>query len=158
MHCNITQATTVKDWVRVLQHTTPLIHINSFKFFARWGVAWCGHLSNPLPLFMLAVSSLPAESFLFYEVYKGRPSVKVWLLACSKQLLNEKSLFWLKTLDTSWATVVTVGGNRDAYILRRDIMWIDAVEKDMLLILHIISITQVTGGGITLTPCRCLKT
>ena len=28
----------------------------------------------------------------------------------------------------------------------------------MLLILDIISITQVTGGGITLIPCRCLKT
>jgi hypothetical protein len=26
MHCNITQATTVKDWV--LRHTTPLTHIN----------------------------------------------------------------------------------------------------------------------------------
>jgi len=28
----------------------------------------------------------------------------------------------------------------------------------MLLILDIISVTQVTGGGITLIPCRCLKT
>ena len=28
MHCNITQATIVKDWARVLRHTTPLIHIN----------------------------------------------------------------------------------------------------------------------------------
>jgi len=37
-------------------------------------------------------------------------------------------------------------------------MGIGAVEKNMLLILHIISITQVTGGGVTLTPCRCLKT
>jgi len=33
-----------------------------------------------------------------------------------------------------------------------------AVEKNMLLILHIVSITQVTGGGITLTPCHCLQT
>ena len=32
---------------------------------------------------------------------------------------------------------------------------IGAVEKDMLLILDVIGITQVTGGGIT---CRCLKT
>jgi hypothetical protein len=32
-----------------------------------------------------------------------------------------------------------------------------AVEKDMLLILDIISITQVIGGGIVLFPCRCLK-
>jgi hypothetical protein len=31
------------------------------------------------------------------------------------------------------------------------------VEKNMLLILDISSITQVTGGGITLIPCRCLK-
>ena len=30
MHCNITQATTVKDWVRVLRHTPPLTHINFF--------------------------------------------------------------------------------------------------------------------------------
>ena len=28
----------------------------------------------------------------------------------------------------------------------------------MLLILDIISITQVTGGGVNLIPCRCLKT
>ena len=34
-------------------------------------------------------------------------------------------------------------------------MGIGAVEKDMLLILDVIGITQVTGGGIT---CRCLKT
>ena len=30
MHCNITQATIVKDWVRVLRHTTPLTHIRFF--------------------------------------------------------------------------------------------------------------------------------
>jgi len=35
---------------------------------------------------------------------------------------------------------------------------IGAVEKNMLLILDIISITQVTGGGIPLIPCCCLKT
>jgi len=33
----------------------------------------------------------------------------------------------------------------------------DALEKDMLLILDIINITQITGGGVTLIPCRCLK-
>jgi hypothetical protein len=51
--------------------------------------------------------------------------------------------------NTSW---VPVGGNRGAYFLRRVITWgsLSAVEKNMLLILHIISITQVTGGGITL--------
>jgi len=49
MHCNITQATTVKDWVRVLWHTTPLTHINFFWIVCVVGVAWCGHLSNPLP-------------------------------------------------------------------------------------------------------------
>ena len=32
-------------------------------------------------------------------------------------------------------------------------MGIDAVEKDMLLILDIISNTQVTGGVVTLIPC-----
>ena len=36
-------------------------------------------------------------------------------------------------------------------------MGIGAVEKDMLLILDIISITQVTGEKVTLIPCRCLK-
>jgi hypothetical protein len=30
MHCNITQATTVKDWAWVLRHTTPLTHTNFF--------------------------------------------------------------------------------------------------------------------------------
>jgi hypothetical protein len=66
------------------------------------------------------------------------------------------SLFWLKQVSTSWAPV---GGNRDGYFLWRDHVGIGAVENDMLLILDIISITpQVTGGGITLIPCRCLKT
>jgi hypothetical protein len=50
MHCNITQATTVKDWVWMLRHTTPLTHTHFFKLFARWGVAWCGHLCSPHPL------------------------------------------------------------------------------------------------------------
>ena len=31
-------------------------------------------------------------------------------------------------------------------------------EKNMLIILDIINITQVTGGGVTLIPCRCFKT
>ena len=35
---------------------------------------------------------------------------------------------------------------------------IDVEEKDMLLILDIISITQVTCGGVTLIPCRSFKT
>ena len=35
---------------------------------------------------------------------------------------------------------------------------IGAVEKDILLILDIINFTHVTGGGITLIPCRSLKT
>ena len=47
MHCNITKATTVKVWVWVLRHTTPLTHI--CLLIARWGVAWCEHLRNPLP-------------------------------------------------------------------------------------------------------------
>ena len=55
------------------------------------------------------------------------------------------SLFWLYKVDTSWAPV---GGNRDAYFLH-------AVEKDMLLILDIISITTICRG-VTLIPCRCL--
>jgi hypothetical protein len=35
---------------------------------------------------------------------------------------------------------------------------IGTVEKNMLLIFDIISITQVTGGRIILIPCRYLKT
>jgi len=31
------------------------------------------------------------------------------------------------------------------------------VEKNMLLILDIIIKTQVTGGGVAIIPCRCLK-
>jgi hypothetical protein len=48
---------------------------------------------------------------------------------------------WLeKKVDTSWAPA---GGNRYAYFLLREITWglKHAVEKDMLLILDIISIT-----------------
>ena len=38
-------------------------------------------------------------------------------------------------------------------------MGFDAVlEKNMLLILDVISITQITGGTVTLIPCRCFKT
>jgi len=44
MHCNITQATTVKDWVRALRHKTPLTHIDFFL------IVCVGHQSNPLSL------------------------------------------------------------------------------------------------------------
>ena len=40
----------------------------------------------------------------------------------------------------------------------RNHVGIGAVEKNMLLILDVISITHVTGEGISLIPCRCLKT
>jgi hypothetical protein len=40
----------------------------------------------------------------------------------------------------------------------RNNLGIGAVEKNMLLILGVISIMQVTGGGITMISCRCLKT
>ena len=37
MQCDITKATTVKVWVWVLRHTTPLTHINIFLiFYAVW--------------------------------------------------------------------------------------------------------------------------
>ena len=65
-----------------------------------------------------------------------------------------KVLFWLKKVDTSWAPV---GENRDAYVLRREITW-GLAQRNMLLILDIISVTKVTGGGITLIPCCCFKT
>jgi hypothetical protein len=43
--------------------------------------------------------------------------------------------------------------------VERNHVGIGAVEKKMLLlILDIVSIAQITGGGITLIPCRCLKT
>jgi len=42
MHCNITQATTVKDWVWVLQHTTPLTHINFFLNICAVGLPGAG--------------------------------------------------------------------------------------------------------------------
>jgi len=45
--------------------------------------------------------------------------------------------------------------NRDVFSAERNHMGVYAVEKDMLLILDII--TQVTGGGVTLVPCRCLR-
>ena len=50
------------------------------------------------------------------------------------------------------------GKQRCIFPAQRKHVGIDAVEKDMLLILDIISFTQVTGGGITLIPSRCLKT
>jgi hypothetical protein len=47
-------------------------------------------------------------------------------------------LFWLKKVDTSWAPV---GGNRGIFPAERNHVGIGAVKKNMLLILHIISIT-----------------
>ena len=65
MHCNITQATTVKDWVRVLRHTTPpLTHIN---FFSIVGIAWCGHLSNPLPYLFWLCHHYQRSLFFFFS-------------------------------------------------------------------------------------------
>ena len=49
------------------------------------------------------------------------------------------------------------GKQRCIFPAERKHVGIGAVVKNMLLILSIISITQVTGGGITLIPCRCLK-
>ena len=40
---------TVKDWVRVLRHTTPLTHINFFSIVCAVGGCLVQHLSNPLP-------------------------------------------------------------------------------------------------------------
>jgi len=50
------------------------------------------------------------------------------------------------------------GKQRCMFPAERNHVGIGAVEKDMLLILDIISITQVACGEITLIPCRCLKT
>jgi hypothetical protein len=50
------------------------------------------------------------------------------------------------------------GKQRRIFPAERNHVGTGTVEKNMLLILDINSITQVTGGGITLTPCRCLKT
>jgi hypothetical protein len=63
-------------------------------------------------------------------------------------------LFWPKKVDTLWALVDRKTGIFQA---ERNHVGIDAVEKDMLLILDITSITQVTSGGVTLIPCCCLK-
>jgi len=65
MHCNITQATTVKDWV--LRHTTPLTHINFFLLVCVVGGCLVRAPKWPPPLIMPAVSPLPAESFLFHS-------------------------------------------------------------------------------------------
>jgi hypothetical protein len=54
--------------------------------------------------------------------------------------------------------IVSWGKQRCVFPAERNHVGIGAVVKKMLLILDIISITQVTGGGITLIPCRCLKT
>jgi hypothetical protein len=50
------------------------------------------------------------------------------------------------------------GKQKCIYPVERNHVGIGAVEKNMLLILDVISITQVTGEGISLIPCRCLTT
>ena len=47
MHCNITQATTVKGWVWVLRHTTPLTHIKIFYCLRGGGVPGAGTYVAP---------------------------------------------------------------------------------------------------------------
>jgi len=63
-------------------------------------------------------------------------------------------------MQTNWklSSNLTLGETEIYIPTERNHVGIDAVEKDMLLTLDIISITQVTGGGVTLIPCRCLKT
>ena len=64
--CNITQATTVKDWVQVLRHTTPLTHINFFLFLRGGGLPGAGTKVTPsLNRAGCVITGLPAESFLF---------------------------------------------------------------------------------------------
>ena len=90
------------------------------------------------------------------QVYNERPSVKKCdcLPTHETQIVHgrkNKACYccWLKKVNTSWALV---GGN--IFFAERNHVGIGAVEKNMLLILDIISITQVTDGGITLIPCR----
>ena len=64
MHCNITQARTVKVWVWVLRHTTPLTHINFFLIVCVvGGLPGAGTYVAP-SLNRSQLASLPAESFL----------------------------------------------------------------------------------------------
>jgi hypothetical protein len=63
-------------------------------------------------------------------------------------------LFWLKKVDTSWAPVE---GNSFISPAERNYVGIGAVEKNMLLILDIISITQVTDERVISIPGCCLK-
>jgi len=71
MHCNITQATTVKDWVWVQRHTPPLgatapppltTHINFFLIVC----TWCGHLSNLAPPLITSWDIWKANSRILY--------------------------------------------------------------------------------------------
>jgi hypothetical protein len=49
-------------------------------------------------------------------------------------------LFWLKEVNTSWARLL-LGETEKIFPAERNHVGIDAVEKDMLLVLDIISIT-----------------
>ncbi len=48
-------------------------------------------------------------------------------------------------------------GNRDAQVLWRETTWMGAVEKDMLLILYVNSIAQVTIRGGNVSPGHCFN-
>ena len=80
----MTQATTLKVWVWVLRHTTPLTHINFFETVCAVGGCLMRAPMSPPPLIMLSVSSLPAESFLFLFLF---------LFACLALKSNPKG-FW----------------------------------------------------------------
>jgi hypothetical protein len=88
-------------------------------------------------------------AYKVFKDYKKRPQ--------KKQLVHggkNEAVFWLKNshiVGSCW------GKQRCIFLAESNYMGIDAVAKDML-ILDIISITQVTSGGGTLIPCRCLKT
>jgi hypothetical protein len=90
MHCNITQATTVKGWVWVLRHTTPLTHTNLFCYLRGGGLPGAG--TYVAPSFNHAgcvITTSGVFSFLFFLSIH----CSVWLLAgchCGRGNWDEK--------------------------------------------------------------------
>jgi len=85
---------------------------------------------------------------------RGKAFSQSVLLACS---FMQKKLEFVVVLVQKSRNCALASENKDSYLLRRDTVWGCAVENSMLLILDIISLTQITGRGGAGVPCCGLK-
>jgi hypothetical protein len=92
------------------------------------------------------------------ESLQSRSATASLLIKIDKFIEEKTKLFIVLAQESKHIMSSCLGTQRCILPAVRNHVGIDAMDKNMLLILDIISITQVTGEGVTLIPCRCLKT